>query len=183
MQRLFIAIPLPRPLRKQLGRLRPKPAPKVRPVKVEQMHITLHFIGNAEPAPLIPALHEVAFGRFPLQLESPGFFGSPRRGGVLWLGGRPHATLVDLHQRLGEKLSSLGIGVDERDFVPHVTLARCKPGANSRVFDTHLRQSLPPLEPFWVDHFVLFSSTLTPEGSFYRAEAVYRSNDANPTAH
>lgn len=183
MQRLFIAIPLPQPLRRQLAQLRPKPAPKVRPVKIEQMHITVYFIGNADPALLVPALRQVTFNSFSIQLDGLGAFGNPARGGVLWVGCRPNEGIVRLHLRLKEQLSNQGVEVDERDFVPHVTLARCKAGTNSSLFNSYLTQALPTLEPFRVDRFVLFSSSLRPEGSYYRAEAEYLSQNAGPTAH
>lgn len=183
MQRLFIAIPLPQALREQLAQLRPKQGSRVRPVKTQQMHITLHFIGNADPALLTPALRQVTFSSFSIQLDGLGAFGNPARGGVLWVGCRHNEELTRLHQRLKEQLSNRGVALDERDFVPHVTLARCKAGASSRLFDNYLTQSLPPLEPFRVDRFILFSSTLGPEGSYYRAEAVYLSKNADPTAH
>ena len=47
-QRLFIAIGLPEELRRRLGRLLPQPPAGVKPVRPEQLHLTLHFLGDVD---------------------------------------------------------------------------------------------------------------------------------------
>lgn len=183
MQRLFVGIPLPQPLRAQLERLQPKPSSKVCPVSTEQMHITLHFIGEAELTGLAPPLEELRFRRFSLHLDRLGHFGDPQRGGILWAGfSALPQQLADLHACVATQLIRAGVALDGRDFVPHVTLARCKPGTNPSVFTRFQCQPQPQLASFCVDRFILFSSAQGPHGSRYTAEVVYPA-DQDQAAH
>lgn len=177
MQRLFIAIPLPEQIRAQLTLLQPEPSEKIRPVRAEQMHITLHFLGDADPALLMPALGAVSFTSFILRLDRRGHFGNPRQGGVLWIGCNAGAELLSLHRRLATHLARLGINLDGRNFIPHVTLARCKPGTAATAFEAFYRPTLPHIASLRVDRFVLFSSSASPAGSRYTAKAVYLCHD------
>jgi 2'-5' RNA ligase len=93
------------------------------PVRTEQLHLTLHFLGNI-PTSRVPELVEglsVPFSPFDLR------FGHP----VLW----PHSVavlepnavpqrLLQLHASLGDALHRLDLPTEAREFRPHVTLAR-----------------------------------------------------------
>ena len=48
--RLFIAVDLPEPVRRRLARLVADAPNGVRPVRPEQIHLTLHFIGDTDDA-------------------------------------------------------------------------------------------------------------------------------------
>lgn len=96
----------------------------------ERLHITLHFIGNVDPA-RVPALREG------LALDWPGCTLELDRAEV-WPGGIAvleasvvPPPLADLHARLGEALLRLELPVESRRFRPHVTLARKAQGASA----------------------------------------------------
>ncbi|MGQ9427450.1 RNA 2',3'-cyclic phosphodiesterase [Gilvimarinus sp. F26214L] len=173
MKRLFVAVPLAASLRHQLTPLLPRPTSHVRPVKPDQMHMTLHFIGDADLVPLAAALREINSPAFQINFEVVGTFGSPRRGGVFWVGSSGHPVLTALHGAMGRKLEALGLEVDERAYVPHITLARCRPRASHSVYEAFRAQILPDLAPLDVDRFVLYSSDQTPDGAVYTAEEVF----------
>ena len=63
-QRLFVGLPIPGQIREQLTTLQPRSAPGLRPVSPGQMHVTLHFIGNAEPRTLAEALGDIVAPSF-----------------------------------------------------------------------------------------------------------------------
>jgi 2'-5' RNA ligase len=102
--------------------------PRSAPVRVERLHLTLHFLGDV-PAERLPALVrgiDTGTERFDLQ------FGRAE----LWAGGiavlRPHRTpaaLLRLHAALGDGLRRLELTVESRPFRAHVTLARRAAGA------------------------------------------------------
>lgn len=93
------------------------------PVRTEQLHVTLHFLGNV-PQLRVPELAQGLDVRFaPFELD----FGHPE----LWHGGiavlAPEAVpepLLALHGALGEALERLGLTPEARPYRPHVTLAR-----------------------------------------------------------
>ena len=177
--RLFIAIDLPLDVREALCGL-PPAARGVRPVKVENIHLTLHFIGQAEPQPVIEALSAVAAACVPfeMRLSGVGFFRGRNRSSVLWAGVERALELVRLHSELGTTLERLEIAVDKRPFQPHITIAR-----GERVQTEDLRDFVDYHADFAatvpVDSFVLYSSELTKTGPIYTAERRYPLNASN----
>lgn len=94
----------------------------------ERLHLTLHFIGQV-PRERIPALQErlqVPAGDIELELTWLDVW----KGGIAVL--RPHAVppaLSNLQIELAKQLRNEGLPVEEREFRPHVTLARNAPAA------------------------------------------------------
>ncbi len=87
------------------------------------LHLTLHFIGAVPEAQLLDiqkCLH-VPFEPFTLSLDAPRTW----PGGLLVLcPATLPAALLNLHKDLSRALQALKLPVTERDFAPHVTLAR-----------------------------------------------------------
>lgn len=102
--------------------------PGAKLVPREELHLTLHFIGNVRAA----RLPELACGlRVPFQGVQLRF-----REGKVWPGGiavlRPDTApepLLQLHARLAQALTALDLPVEERPFRAHVTVARKAAGA------------------------------------------------------
>lgn len=170
-QRLFLGLPLPDNIRRELMTLQPRRGGGVRPIDSEQMHITLHFIGQAEPAYILRSLGDIEQQAFTLVLNQLGHFGSAQRGGILWVGSDQHPALNRLHRVVGQRLQTAGLELDDRPFKPHVTLARCRPGSPGHVFKSFLQQEIPTLAPLQVNELVLYSSSTSPAGSVYTRES------------
>lgn len=97
--------------------------PKAAVVRKEQLHLTLHFIGNVprNQLPLLQRNCRVPFDAFDLHFGHPDVW----RRDIAIL--RPDAlpgSLVQLHAALAESLQRLDLRVEAREFQPHVTLAR-----------------------------------------------------------
>ena len=95
-----------------------------RPVREEQIHLTLAFLGDVAGSRRAAASEAANVrGRpFVLSIDRTGGF---RRAGVAWAG--PSETpkaLLDLQARLESGLRERGFALDDRRFTPHVTLAR-----------------------------------------------------------
>ena len=143
--RLFIAVPLPRPVIAFVGDvirdLRDEPWP-VRWVAADGAHITLHFLGETEPeraellrlalGPVISA-HEA----FELRTADLGAFPSIKRPRVLWLGlWGPAHRLATLHAAIGETLSEYEFEVaGDEQFHPHITHGRLRGGREGSARD------------------------------------------------
>jgi len=141
--------------------MRALPRRSGRPVRPENLHITLAFVGPVDErvrSCLEQRAAEVAVPPFTLNLSRAGLF---ERAGALWVG--PEQTppvLGDLVEHLNEALRPCGYEPDRRVFRPHMTLyrkARARPGPTD----------WDPLE--WpVGGFALVESFTDPEGVRYQ---------------
>lgn len=170
MKRLFIAIALPRQVKQQLSALLPEAMPGLRPVMPQQMHITLHFLGDAEPEPVVKALRAVRFRPFTLSLAGAGRFNTHGKT-VCWIGVSPSEELSFLHGVTGRALAACGYQAEKRSYKPHISLLRAK----KTVANKTIRQFLEQLEQlaiieFRVSEFCLYSSQLTRHGPCYTIE-------------
>ncbi len=176
MVRIFLAIPLPAEERQALGRIAraiPFGGKGLKSVKAENIHITLKFIGEC-PEGKISLLSDACrraaaqLSPFSLMLKGTGVFPTPLRPRVMWAGLAGDLTqLRRLFNAVEDELHPLGFPRDLREFKPHVTLARIKGRIPPEVVTGFLKTSLHR-NPFVVDRFTLFSSTLRPQGPIYQ---------------
>jgi 2'-5' RNA ligase len=119
-----------------------------------QWHLTLAFLGEADPEPVLATLADLDVSAFALSLRGVGAFPRPRAARVLWLGvcdGR--AELASLASLVRGRLPS----ADTESFRPHLTLARARvPVDVSAVVDPDLRVG----DPWRVGEIVVVESTL-----------------------
>lgn len=165
-QRLFIAIGLPEELRRRLGRLLPQPPAGVKPVRPEQLHLTLHFLGDIDEgaaAELAAALPEIRQPAFTIDLAGGGCFPSPRRPNVLWVGVKPSEPLHALRESVADVLGECGRPVESRSFTPHVTIAR-------------VSRRLPA---GWLEAFLANAARFSAEAVPVRAVTLYASERMN----
>ena len=127
MARLFLAVWPDAPAREALAELASAVARRCggRAVPAGKLHLTLAFLGEAEPA-RVPsgALAQVAARAAPfgLALDRLGGFA---RAGVAWAGCAGAApALLDLQAAVEDRLRKAGFALEARPFSPHLTLAR-----------------------------------------------------------
>jgi 2'-5' RNA ligase len=179
MPRLFIALDLPTEARVLLSAVSAG-IPNARWVSVDQLHLTLRFLG-AVPDERLPELQQnltrVAASAFHASLDGVGLFPpvptrrKPAR--VLWAGLSPPEPVRALKQVIDEVLGPDPEAATQ-DFSPHVTLARFKepPPAEplARFLEQHRSLSC---EPFAIESFRLYESRTPPTGPVYTARATY----------
>ncbi len=170
MARLFVAIDLPPAVTTGLSLLQPAPATGIKLTIPGQMHVTLHFIGEAEVAPVAHALQAVQAPVFGIKLAALGQFRSRGENIALWAGVQICDELLDLRTSVLAALTVAGLKPEVRAYKPHITLARCKAGVPGHVARDFLAQPVPVSAVIPVSAFALYSSTLTSEGSLYRLE-------------
>ena len=176
--RTFIAVDLSKPLRDRLVSLQESLArtgAAVKWVEVENLHVTLLFLGEVDERELPPLCRAVSVTcgrheRFPLSVETVGCFPNPRRPRVVWAGvGEGGPELVALHDALEPPLMELGCyRREERSYTPHVTLGRVKSDGPADALAAALAKKAN-----WhggeveVRELLVMSSELTPRGPEY----------------
>ncbi|HOP39512.1 MAG TPA: RNA 2',3'-cyclic phosphodiesterase [Geobacteraceae bacterium] len=175
MYRLFVAIDLPEDVRAEIRDLQ-RVIPGVKWVDMAQFHLTLRFIGDADEA-LFDRIRDELSGikspPFSLSLRGVGYFPPKRDPRVLWVGIDRSETLFGLRNLVEKALVRSGIEPEGRSFSPHITIARIK-GAKVSPLSALLRDHERfAVQPFPVSEFILYSSTLRPQGAIHRKEAVY----------
>lgn len=102
--------------------------PQAARVKPDQLHVTLHFLGDVpdERVPELAQALRLPFEPFTLDLGEPQVWSS----GIAVV--QPHGTpapLQRLHAALGTRIAALGLPLESRPYRAHVTLARRAQGA------------------------------------------------------
>jgi 2'-5' RNA ligase len=178
--RVFCAVELPAEVRRQLEEhilnLR-KAVPDVAASwsRVENIHLTLKFLGNVA-VDRIPAISAAAsraveeFSPFPIGVGDTGVFPRPSRAQVLWIGvSDPSGKLSALQGRLENECAVESFAKEDRDYRPHLTIARIRrPEGARRLADTHLEMNFPTTD-IELSELILFRSELSPKGSKYTA--------------
>lgn len=158
--RLFFALPCPPEQATAICAWRDGQAFDGRPVAEANLHMTLAFLG-AQPKERLDALLTMASGiegtAFDLRLDRLTTIG---KGFICLQPSTTPQALSRLVATLAEHLAALGVVLDSRPFLPHLTLARqarSRPSGAAPGFAWH------------ADHFGLYLSTATPGGVRYDA--------------
>jgi RNA 2',3'-cyclic 3'-phosphodiesterase len=177
--RTFVAVDLGKPLRDRLVSLQENLArnsAEVKWVEVENLHVTLLFLGEVDERELLPVCRAVSVAcgrhdRFLLSVDSVGCFPNPRRPRVVWAGvGMGGPELVALHDSLETPLEETGCyRREDRQYTPHITLGRVKSDGTSDALATALAKKAN-----WhggieieVEEVLVMSSQLTSKGPQY----------------
>jgi 2'-5' RNA ligase len=176
--RLFIAIDIPDAVQQKIAKLYCN-FHGVHWSPPERLHITLAFLGqiNKQILPsLNTALESVVFHPFEIECDRFGSF----RSGDIWLGIIDEAPIVQLHECIMQRLKELGLGIQTREFKPHITLAYTKRNEEDVVLNVlESRRTFDTLS-FTVDHFNLKSSWRRENGAaLHRIEAIYHAQEAD----
>ena len=146
--------------------------PGIRLVPPDQMHVTLHFIGEAAVKPVSEALELIEHPAFTISIANIGQF-KGAGGAILWAGVNRSPELSSLHAMVGRTLAGIGFKPESRAYKPHITLARCHAVARTLLADfiaTHHSLLIPNIP---VIAFTLYSSDLSQGAPIYTREGRY----------
>jgi len=172
--RLFAALPVPEEIADRLAALEVD-VPGASWRDTEQYHLTLRFFGEIDEALARDLDHElglIAEPPFEMRLAGAGSFGG-REPTALWAGVEAPPALARLAAACERAAQRAGLPPEPRRFKPHVTLAYCHGTSDRDAADFQQFAAGFRTDPFWVDHFILYSSRATRSGSRYVDEAVY----------
>ena len=187
--RSFIAIELSDQARAGLTDLQNQlktivPPNTVRWTAPQNVHLTLHFLGNVTASDIDEVAHALQTVTshappFALRLEGLGCFPNTRRPRIVWVGVSGETETLDrLYHDLGKKLKQgIGFEPDKRPYSPHLTIGRVKKGVPPRRL-SQLGQAIEQeqtnvgqLAALEVAEIGLIKSELTPTGSIYTSLA------------
>ena len=103
---------------------------KAKPVKINQIHFTLQFLGEIDQEKcekVQDVLNTITFSQFDLSLKGVGGFPNLKNPRVIWIGIEKDGAekLTDLANEIGTKLTTIGFEKDKK-FKPHLTVFRVK---------------------------------------------------------
>jgi 2'-5' RNA ligase len=186
--RLFIAIPIPEPVRDEIIRVQQELQPLVsrevaRWARSDQFHLTLRFLGDV-PADGVESLKQSAGAvcrnarSLSLRAEGVGFFPNSRSPRVIWVGiNDREGRLVGLQQQIETAVGPFSPEPGEKNFTGHVTLGRLKNPrpADTRDLATRAQSLEKRLFGEWTaDEIEIIRSELSPAGARYTSLAAFR---------
>ena len=141
---------------------------------VEQLHLTLRFIGEVERPMAEDIAVELASIRgkpIELGLDGVGLFDQGSRS-ALFARAVPRDPLAALHAKIDRALVRLGLPPERRAYLPHITLARRRRAALDPApwLELHAGLAAPPVT---ATDFTLYESSLTRHGAHYEPVADY----------
>lgn len=141
-------------------------------VKPQNIHLTIRFLGNIDPA-MIDAIHKkmkrISFSPFEIEVEGIGAFPKLSYPRVVWAGIKKGTKeLTDIFEKLEPHLRDLGFKTEIKGFNPHLTIARVRTGRNK----TRLSELIQELADYKfgtikAEYLRLKKSDLTPKGPIY----------------
>lgn len=188
--RTFIAIDLPDPLKAQMETLQTEMLRALHPrggdralkwVDVQKVHLTLRFLGETDDRQREEIGHHLQRivrdqPPFDLSLTGVGVFPTWPRLRVLWTGvGGEVENLKQLQAEVEQAAQACGFTAEDKDFSPHITLARTDRNASSqqiREIGEFLRRwAQTNGDRTWgawrVDELIHMRSQLQPTGAVY----------------
>ena len=148
------------------------PAARVTWIPAHLMHLTVRFIGEVPEAQVaaVTDLLTPPLSLFPFRLSVHGIGAFSARGvpRVIWAGlERGAAELRAIEREVTERLRTIGIPPDDREFSPHVTVARVREPAGLRTVRLLDGYQDVALGTTTVDAITLFQSRLSSKGPTY----------------
>jgi len=179
--RVFIAVRLSPEIQLKLGSISAQLKKQikgsiVRWVPVNNIHITLKFLGDVSIANLellkkIIQSEAFHYENFKLSVGELGVFPSQNRPRVIWVGVRAPEELAFLQKGIETETERLGYKVEERPFSPHLTLGRVNRTATSEdvrgLGEILGSVNVGYLGEMAVDQVHIYKSDLQPGGSVY----------------
>jgi 2'-5' RNA ligase len=150
----------------------------VRWVPVDNIHITLKFLGDVSVSNLdmlkkIIAAEAARHTSFEISARDLGAYPSLKRARVIWVDVKAPPDLASFQRALDQETARLGYPGEDRPFSPHLTLGRVSRNASSddlHRISTVLAETKPGvLGTALINSVYLYRSDLLPSGAVYSA--------------
>jgi 2'-5' RNA ligase len=152
---------------------------KIKWTEIENFHITIAFLGDTEEDKVraVGNMLEAecrGSGAFELTIKGAGVFRSLNDPRILWTSIAPSEKLKRLNEAVKPGLRDCGIILEDREFRPHLTLARIKSIIdNDRLKMLIIKYMNNYIQTQQVNEVILFESLLFQSGPVYKPLAKY----------
>lgn len=141
----------------------------------ENWHITIKFLGDVESSEiesLTKAIDNAAsrFQTTNLRASGVGAFPEEKHARVIWAGVAKSQVLLDLQTEVESECAPLGFKPEDRDFHPHITLARLRNAVSVREMISPFKRKT--FEDVELSELILFESNRS--GSFTTYVPIHR---------
>jgi len=157
---------------------------KIKWVEADNFHVTLFFLGDTsdeqveQVQQMLPGLTS-SFHAFDIRLQGLGVFKNLRKPRVLWAGISDYHPLKALKESLDHEMEKLGYTPEQREFRPHLTLARMKWIDDKNRLEQLLREyEGEEWQKARIDELIFFESKLSSTGPVYTPINRYRLNES-----
>jgi RNA 2',3'-cyclic 3'-phosphodiesterase len=176
--RIFIAIALPKKVRKELSALQDrlkKSNTDIKWVKPENIHLTLQFLGNVKEnrlAQIIQYLVQATekHNHFYLSVKTLRVLPKLDYPRIIWVGINDEKQACKaLQKSITENMEKLGFKKDGRAFLPHITLGRVRSDNNKETLIGLIKneKDFSIKAKISVNKITLFYSLITQQGPVY----------------
>lgn len=184
--RAFIAIEVPEAIRRELLAIQNAFKPllsrgRISWVSWSNLHLTLRFFGTGTRDQISEIIRACEFisssAVFDVHLDRIGFFPDERKPRVFWCGYAASEKLKQLQERIETVSTESGFIKEEREFHPHVTLARLKEIRMTEADAKKMSEQAKGCRFSFVhsvESVTLFQSHLSSEGSEYEVLKKFR---------
>ena len=176
--RAFICIDFPSDVIKEVARIQEiidKKNFTGKLIELENLHLTLKFLGHITPETLDKvkeSLSNINFPKLNLQLSEVGTFNYKGKPRIVWI--KITGNIFDLQKKIDESLKDLF--PNEERFMSHLTIARIKYVKDKKGFIDYVSKIKPKQIKFQINNFKLKSSELKPDGPVYTTLRKYNLN-------
>jgi 2'-5' RNA ligase len=176
--RFFVAIPLTDHTKQQLLAIQPMACSAMRLIGEEELHLTLHFLGDLSGQSAESARHALNALRsteLSITINGLGYFSSEGKPSILWAKVEQNPDLDSIHHALASALAdAIGFQAEDRPYSPHITLARLNGNCPGDLVQTYVRQKADfNISHVLIKQFGLYSSIFVDGIPRYRQEATF----------
>lgn len=181
MIRTFIAIEIPPDIKEEIARFQVETTDAgfpVRWVKSQNIHVTLKFIGEIHETLVRQVIKDVFEGsslgkKFQITIGGTGVFPNVNKPRIFWVGIMSGQNeLIQLANRLDERLALLKIPKEKRTFRPHLTIGRFRQPHGIKNLENFISSDILYAGSFSVDAVKLMKSVLKLSGAEHSELAV-----------
>lgn len=179
--RAFIAIEVPHFTQEAIYRLTTRlrqeyPTPGIRWVPINNIHLTLKFLGEVHSQNLNILAHSLDFEinqlePFSIPFSETGVFPNIKKPRIIWIGLNNLPGLVNLISIIESTSSKLGYPREYRPFSPHITLGRVgdsfPPALLQKLVSDLSVVDITSIDPVIINSIKVFKSDLKPKGPEY----------------